>query len=96
MRFRGGEFSTGTTGNFQPELTWDTAAYFTGPLARENVPGYTRLDTQLSWRWSERGTINLVGQNLLRDHHFEFQDFTQSIIANQIKRSAYAQVSWRF
>ena len=22
MRFRGGEFSTGTTGNFQPELTW--------------------------------------------------------------------------
>jgi hypothetical protein len=21
MRFRGGEFSTGTTGNFQPELT---------------------------------------------------------------------------
>ncbi len=23
MRFRGGEFSTGTTGNFQPELTQD-------------------------------------------------------------------------
>ena len=22
MRFRGGEFSTGTTGNFQPELTF--------------------------------------------------------------------------
>ena len=30
MKFRGGEFSTGTTGNFQPELTicaeWDRAA----------------------------------------------------------------------
>jgi hypothetical protein len=23
MRFRGGEFSTGTMGNFQPELTMD-------------------------------------------------------------------------
>ena len=22
MKFRGGEFSTGTTGNFQPELTF--------------------------------------------------------------------------
>ena len=22
MKFRGGEFPTGTTGNFQPELTW--------------------------------------------------------------------------
>ena len=25
MRFRGGEFSTGTMGNFQPELTRDTS-----------------------------------------------------------------------
>jgi hypothetical protein len=24
MKFRGGEFSTGTTGNFQPELTGQT------------------------------------------------------------------------
>lgn len=82
--------------NFPHGWDWDASAYFTGPLPRENVPAYTRLDTQLSWRWSERGTISLVGQNLLQDHHFEFQDFTQSIIANQMKRSAYAQVSWRF
>ena len=75
---------------------WDTSAYFNGPLKKENVPGYTRVDTQLSWRWSERGTISVVGQNLLRDHHFEFQDFTNTILANQVKRSVYAQVSWRF
>jgi hypothetical protein len=25
MKFRGGEFSTGTMGNFQPELTCETA-----------------------------------------------------------------------
>ena len=75
---------------------WDTSAYFNGPLKKENVPGYTRLDTQVSWGWSERGTISVVGQNLLSDHHFEFQDFTQSILANQVKRSGYAQVSWRF
>ena len=28
MKFRGGEFSTGTTGNFQPELTWMLSAVF--------------------------------------------------------------------
>ena len=27
MKFRGGEFSTGTTGNFQPELTLPTMSY---------------------------------------------------------------------
>jgi len=29
MRFRGGEFSTGTMGNFQPELTFCPRAYVT-------------------------------------------------------------------
>jgi len=28
MKFRGGEFSTGTTGNFQPELTVETCTLF--------------------------------------------------------------------
>jgi hypothetical protein len=31
MRFRGGEFSTGTTGNFQPELTMALPTYFLLP-----------------------------------------------------------------
>ena len=35
MRFRGGEFSTGTTGNFQPELT--SALY---RIYTEDEPGY--------------------------------------------------------
>jgi iron complex outermembrane recepter protein len=77
-------------------LEWNTTAYFVDRLASGNVPSYTRLDTQLSWKWAERGTVSLVGQNLLQDHHFEFQDPTQSIMANQVKRSGYVQVSWRY
>lgn len=75
---------------------WDASAYFVDRLNSGNIPSYTRLDAQLSWKWTEQGTISLVGQNLLQDQHFEFQDPTHSIIANQVKRSAYAVIRWRF
>jgi hypothetical protein len=34
MRFRGGEFSTGTKGNFQPELTLSAIPYGLACLSR--------------------------------------------------------------
>jgi len=82
--------------NLPHGLVWDTTAYFTDRLSSGNIPSYTRLDTQLTWNWMEQGTISLVGQNLLQDHHFEFQDPTHSIFANQVKRSGYAVIRWRF
>jgi len=75
-------------------LEWNASAYFVDGLAAENIPAYTRVDTQLTWKWGERGTFSVVGQNLQRAHHFEFQDFLHSIDANQAKRSAYAMIRW--
>ena len=77
-------------------LEWNTSAYFVNNLSSGNIPAYTRLDTNLDWKWSEKGSFSLVGQNLLQDHHLEFQDSTQSVISTQAKRSVYAKISWRF
>lgn len=77
-------------------LEWTASAYFVDRLAAENIPSYARVDTQLIWKWSERGTLSLVGQNLQQDRHFEFQDLLQSIDANQAKRSAYAMIRRSF
>jgi iron complex outermembrane recepter protein len=60
------------------------------------VPSYTQLDTQLSWRIAERIELNLVGQNLLGDHHEEFNDQLQSVNSSLVKRSAYAKLTWQF
>jgi hypothetical protein len=38
----------------------------------------------------------VVGQNLLRDDHLEFEDIFGSLQSGQIKRSAYAKVTWQF
>jgi iron complex outermembrane recepter protein len=77
-------------------LAWDANAYFVGRLPAQFVSSYTRLDTQLTWHLAERMELSLVGQNLLRDHHVEFNDQFQSVNSAQIKRSAYGKITWQF
>jgi len=77
-------------------LGWDTGVYFVERLPAQPVPGYTRVDTQLSWRFAERAELSVVGQNLLRDHHVESNDINTSVNSSQVKRSAYARITWRF
>jgi iron complex outermembrane receptor protein len=77
-------------------LSWDTAVYFVDRLPAPRIASYTRADTQLTWRLAEAIEFSLVGQNLLRDHHAEFNDQLQSVISSQIKRSAYGKFTLRF
>ncbi len=77
-------------------ISWDTSAYFVDRLRYPSEPAYTRLDTQLVWRFKEKTTLSFVGQNLVRDLHEEFTDLTQSARSTDVKRSAYAKFSWQF
>jgi iron complex outermembrane recepter protein len=77
-------------------LSWDANAYFVGHLPAQFVASYTRLDTQLTWRVAERVELDIVGQNLIRDHHLEFNDQLQSVNSSLIKRSAFARLTWHF
>lgn len=77
-------------------ISWDANAYFVGRLPAQFVASYTRLDSQLTWRLAERVELNIVGQNLIHDHHAEFNDQLQSVNSSLIKRSAYAKLTWHF
>jgi iron complex outermembrane receptor protein len=77
-------------------FAWDVNAYFVGRLPAQFIASYTRLDTQLTWRLRESVGLSLVGQNLLRDHHVEFNDAFQSVNSSQVKRSGYAKLTWQF
>jgi iron complex outermembrane receptor protein len=77
-------------------FAWDANGYFVGRLPAQFVASYTRLDTQLTWRLAERVELSVVGQNLLTDHHVEFNDQLQSINSSQVKRSAFAKITWQF
>jgi iron complex outermembrane receptor protein len=77
-------------------LSWDVAAYFVDRLPAPMIASHTRVDTQLSWRIGDATELSFVGQNLLSDHHSEFNDQLQSVNSSLIKRSAYTKFTWRF
>ncbi len=83
-------------------LAWDLSTYFVdaldnqGPSGNVNIPSYARLDTGLTWKPTEKFSFSLVGQNLLKDHHLEFDDINGSMQSGEIKRSVYAKFTWQF
>jgi iron complex outermembrane receptor protein len=77
-------------------IGWDSGAYFVGSLPAQFVRSYTRVDSQLIWRLSEGMQLSIVGQNLLQDHHVEFNDYLSAVNPSQMKRSAYAKMTWKF
>jgi iron complex outermembrane recepter protein len=75
---------------------WDTSAYFVDRLPFQGVPSYTRLDSVLTWKAREHFSVSFVGQNLLKDHHLEFNGLDQVVLSSLVKRSAYAKFVWKF
>jgi iron complex outermembrane receptor protein len=75
---------------------WDANVYFVSALPVQGVPSYTRIDTQLRWKFTERGELSLVGQNLLRNTHLESMDQLTIVNSALMKRSAYAKFTYRF
>jgi iron complex outermembrane receptor protein len=77
-------------------VAWDASAYIVGRLAAQSIASYMRLDTQMTWKLAKRVELSLTGQNLLQDHHAEFNDQFQSVNSSQVKRTAYAKITWQF
>ena len=60
--------------NLTRGIGWDASLYFVDRLRSGAIPSYTRLDTGLTWRWTEQLSLSVVGQNLVKDRHLEFVD----------------------
>jgi iron complex outermembrane receptor protein len=81
-------------------LAWDASAFFVGRLTHQGpfsdvaIPAYTRLDTGLTWKLREGLSLSVFGQNLVKDHHPEFQDIDGAIQNGQIERSVYGKFTW--
>lgn len=75
---------------------FDTSLYYVSPLSAQFVPAYTRLDTRLGWRPSQRLEFSLGLQNLLQPRHVEFISPSEWGQHAQVPRSAYGKIAWRF
>ncbi|HLA72105.1 MAG TPA: TonB-dependent receptor [Steroidobacteraceae bacterium] len=57
------------------------------------VPGYSDLDLHLAWLATDQLELAVVGQNLLHDRHPEIG---VPAVRQEIERTAYARISWRY
>jgi hypothetical protein len=82
--------------NLPRHWQWTTSAYFVGPLFNPKIPSYTRLDTNLSWQIRNNLSLQLVGQDLLRGLHQEYDGADLTVLPSLVRRSAYARLTWHF
>jgi iron complex outermembrane receptor protein len=82
--------------NLTHGIGWDASLYFVDRLRSGAIPSYTRLDTGLTWRWTEQLSLSVVGQNLVKDRHLEFVDESGLVRSTLIKRSIYGKLTWQF
>jgi len=74
----------------------DAALYAVSGLVYQGAPNYARLDLRLGWHPSENVEISAGGQNLLDGRHAEFGSGEAAVRASEVRRSAYAKVTFRF
>lgn len=59
-----------------------------------SVPAYSELDVRLGWNPTPAIQLSVIGRNLLHAHHVEYG--IPSPTREQIDRSVYGKVTWRF
>jgi iron complex outermembrane receptor protein len=61
------------------------------------VPAYGEMDVRLGWHATKNLEFSIVGQNLLHDQHVEYGfPGPPGSPREEIARSIYAKIAWRF
>jgi len=74
-------------------LQFDSTFRYVSEIANQRLPGYAEMDLRLSWQPKSSLEFAVTGQNLLHDRHAEFGLPTSR---QEISRSIYGKVVWRF
>lgn len=74
-------------------LEWDVAYRWVARLPDARVPAYDEVDIRLGWMPTPSLEFSLVGQNLLRARHGEFNPPASR---QHIARSLYGKILWRY
>jgi iron complex outermembrane receptor protein len=74
----------------------DTSLYRVSSLRAQQVPGYTRIDSAVSWRMGESVEASGGVQNILDKQHAEFRGVDTLVSPSQVRRSIYARLIFKF
>ncbi len=89
------QFSLRSALDLSDHLELDATYRFVARIVSQRVPAYDELDVHLGWHPTPQLELSIVGQNLLRSRHAEFQS-SATAVRHYIERSVYGRVTWRF
>jgi iron complex outermembrane receptor protein len=87
------QFSFRSSLDLPGHFEFDTTYRFVARLVSAHVPAYDELEVRLGWAPTSALEFSVVGQNLLRTQHGEFDS---PAARQQIARGVYAKVIWRY
>ena len=87
------QFSLESRVNFPKGFEFDQTYRYVSALPADLVKAYSTADTHLSWHATRQFELSIIGENLLQPEHDEFTSSPAPLVG--IKRSIYAQVTWR-
>ena len=76
------------------DFEFDTALRFMGELPSPVVPRYLELDARFGWLYGREFDFSIVGRNLFDSQHPEFG--VGGPTRQEVQRSAFGRVTWRF
>ena len=82
--------------NLRANVEWNVTVRYVARLAAPDIASYVGADTTLRWRPSDNLEVSVTGQNLLSPGHMEFGDLSNILFPTQVRRSAFAKLTWRF
>ena len=87
------QFSLRSSLDLPGRFEFDANYRFVARIPSQHLPAYDELDLRLGWQPTTQLELSVVGQNLLRDRHAEFNT---AATRQYIERSVYGKVTWRF
>ena len=79
--------------NLPKGFEFDQTYRYVSALPAFLVDSYSTADMHLAWRATRQMEFSVVGENLFQPHHAEFGGNPGPLVG--IKRSVYAQITWR-
>ena len=77
-------------------LQFDATLRYVDELPTYLIDAYAELDLRLGWQPLPQLEVALVGRDVLRGDHAEFNDIFVDILPTRAQRSFYASLGWKF
>jgi len=90
------QFSIRSSMDLPHDIEFDVIGRYVSALTAIQVPSYFTADVRLGWRINQHWEVAIVGQNLVDSRHSEFQPSFIGTPSQEIPRSVYGKITWRF